>query len=157
MAAACYVICPQIMPQREKSIKHIFCPVNMLKTLIQWSLTMNMPPLLANIYECPIILPAIQDNRIANYKSKDFCPQPLRDLALGYAFGHGLFYCNIGCPVNLSFLTLKFYRTVIIKNDSCNHSKTGKMLYLCRVFLRRQTVYNGRTPIQYSYEACVSG
>ena len=43
------------------------------------------------------------------------------------------------------------------KNDSCNHSKTGKMLYLCRVFLRRQTVYNGRTPIQYSYEACVSG
>ena len=115
VAAACYVICPQIMPQREKSIKHIFCPVNMLKTLIQWSLTMNMPPLLANIYECPIILPAIQDNRIANYKAKDFCPQPLRDLALGYAFGHGLFYCNIGCPVNLSFLTLKFYRTVIIK------------------------------------------
>ena len=117
---------------------------------------MNMPPL-ANIYECPIILPAIQDNRIANYKAKDFCPQPLRDLALGYALGHGLFYCNIGCPVILSFLTLKFYRTVIIKNDSCNHSKTGKMLYLCRVFLRRQTVYNGRTPIQYSYEACVSG
>ena len=44
-AAAYYVICPQIMPQREKSIKHIFCPVNMLKTLIQWSLTMNKPHL----------------------------------------------------------------------------------------------------------------
>ena len=73
---------------------------------------MNMPPPLANIYECPIILPAIQDNRIANYKAKDFCPQPLRDLALGYALGHGLFYCNIGCPVNLSFLTIKVYRTV---------------------------------------------
>ena len=115
-----------------------------------------VPPL-ANIYECPIILPAIQDNRIANYKSKDFRSQPLRDIALGYALGHGLFYCNIGCPVILSFLTLKFYRTVMIKNDSCNHSKTGKMLYLCRVYLRRQTVYDGRTPIQYSYEACVSG
>ena len=115
-----------------------------------------MPPL-ANIYECPIILPAIQDIRIANYKAKDFCPQPLRDLALGYALGHGLFYCNIGCPVNLSFLTLKFLPDSNNKNDSCNHSKTGKMLYLCRVFLRRQTVYNGRTPIQYSYEACVSG
>ena len=76
---------------------------------------MNMPPSGKYIYECPIILPAIQDNRIANYKSKDFCPQPLRDLALGYALGHGLFYCNIGCPVNLSFLTLKIYRTVIIK------------------------------------------
>ena len=72
-------------------------------------------PPMANIYECPIILPAIQYNRIANYKAKDFCPQPLRDLALGYALGHGLFYCNIGCPVILSFLTLKFYRTVIIK------------------------------------------
>ena len=114
-------------------------------------------PSLANIYERPIILPAIQDNRIANYKSKDFCSQPLRDLALGYALGHGLFYCNIGCPVNLSFLTLKFLPDSNNKNDSCNHSKTGKMLYLCRVFLRRQTVYNGRTPIQYSYEACVSG
>ena len=66
-----------------------------------------VPPL-ANIYECPIILPAIQDNRIANYKSKNFRSQPLRDLALGYALGHGLFYCNIGCPVILSFLTLQF-------------------------------------------------
>ena len=37
---------------------------------------MNKPPPLANIYECPIFLPAIQYNRIANYKAKDFCPQP---------------------------------------------------------------------------------
>ena len=36
---------------------------------------MNKPPL-ANIFECSIFLPAIQYNRIANYKAKNFCPQP---------------------------------------------------------------------------------
>ena len=39
----------------------------------------------------------------------------LRDLALGHALGHGLFYCHIGCPIILASLTLKFYQTVIIK------------------------------------------
>ena len=32
---------------------------------------MNKPPL-ANIFECSIFLPAIQYNRIANYKAKNF-------------------------------------------------------------------------------------
>ena len=38
---------------------------------------MNKPPL-ANIFECSIFLPAIQYNRIANYKAKNFYPQHRR-------------------------------------------------------------------------------
>ena len=49
----------------------------MLKTLIEWSLTMNKSSL-ANIFECSIFLPAIQYNRIANYKAKNFSPQHRR-------------------------------------------------------------------------------
>ena len=46
----------------------------------------------------------------------------LRDLALG----HGLFYCNIGCPVNLSFLTIKVYRTVTKAINSSTISRCAK-------------------------------
>ena len=42
----------------------------------------------------------------------------IRDSAIGHALSHGLFYCNIGYQISLSFLTLKFYRTVIIWNKN---------------------------------------
>ena len=40
----------------------------------------------------------------------------LRDLALEMLLAMDYSNFNIGCPVNLSFLSLKFYRTVILVN-----------------------------------------
>ena len=48
------------------------------------------------------------------------------------------FYCNIGCPINLSFLILKFYQTVILLRLLLLHWLSDEHIIFSSLFLTGQ-------------------
>ena len=99
--------------RRQKSVDFVFLCHDSAIFKQAW---LRLPPShLGNIQASLILLSVWRRLILLSVWRRFLTVASLRDLALGHALGHGLFYCHIGCPIILASLTLKFYQTVIIK------------------------------------------